>query len=91
MNPELSESSQPTKRNYQISSQKKLNKSFDLSNSKIPKMRLKEVYAISGGSSSKKKLHTRIVKSYVAGGKMQVRLINYPDTSEYQKLCRLPK
>lgn len=44
--------------------------------------RLKSVCAL-----NKKTLHTRIVKTYVAGGKMQVRLINYPDVSEYERLC----
>ena len=53
-------------------------------------LRLKEVFAQKSGSS-KKKLHTRIVKSYVAGGKMQIRLINYPDTSDYFKICHKNK
>jgi hypothetical protein len=31
--------------------------------------------------------HCRIVKSYVGGSKMQLKIISYPDNSEYRKLC----
>ena len=34
-------------------------------------------------------MNTKIVKMVVGGGKSQTKFINYPDNSDYLKLCGL--
>jgi hypothetical protein len=36
-----------------------------------------------------KKIHSRVVKMMVGGGKVTTKVINYPDNNEYLKLCGL--
>ena len=35
----------------------------------------------------RKRVHSRILKTYVGGAPMRTKIITYPDTSEYQKIC----
>ena len=39
----------------------------------------------------RKRIYSKIVKTYVAGGSMKTKIITYPDTSEYKKLHAPPK
>jgi hypothetical protein len=40
-----------------------------------------------GEKTQRRAQHCRIIRSYVGGSKMQIKIINYPDSSEYMKLC----
>ncbi len=56
------------------------------------KIKLAEVKAYEGMTKrdgSVKRLHSRIVKMAVGGGKMTTKVITYPDNNEYLKLCGL--
>lgn len=56
------------------------------------KIKLSEVRAydeMTKRDSSVKRLHSRIVKMVVGGGKMTTKIITYPDNGEYLKLCGL--
>lgn len=73
------------------------------SNKKIPSTKLQYVHAYkqtNGKATAKlevkteqkvssKKIHSRILRTIFGGGKMQTRIINYPDNSDYLKLCGL--
>jgi hypothetical protein len=60
--------------------------------SKRAKIKLTEVKAYEQATkreSSVKRLHSRIVRMMVGGGKVTTKVISYPDNEEYLKLCGL--
>lgn len=50
-------------------------------------MRLSDVRALEKKPSTPMKIKTKMVKTIIAGGKTQFKLIKYPDTTDYLKLC----